>query len=202
MKWKVTILVGILLFAGLSASGYVLYQKQQVEHTMVDGDVERLERILNRPLVSVDDRWMSEAVERFDVNTAIVLYEQGGKLSDEQWVYLADLMTFEQFQRTVEAGAPLNVALPSQTLFEGLYSLNDEPEKWQLAHERIDSSFLNEHPNVLVRAIHDGNSEAFIDLINRMDEAAIPFDTVEQLTMEQDQQLMLEALKQKGYGSN
>lgn len=199
MKWKA---IGILLLALVTVAvgwGYTYYQQHQANEALETADAEQLSTILERPFVDGKAAWMERAVQQFDVASALVLFEHDVVLSDEQWVYLADLMTFEEFERMVEAGAPLEVALPTQTLIEGLYSLNDEPEKWRLAHDQMDVSFLNEHPDVLIRAVHDGNTEAFTDLIERMDQNAVPYDTLVPLIQEMDQQTMLEALVQNGY---
>lgn len=197
MKVKIAVVFGILLLLSLSVLGYTSYHNNQAMDAVEHGDVERLEKTLNRPLVAVDREWMNVAVEQFDVRSALVLYEHGGTLSDEQWVYLADLMTFEEFERIVEAGAALEVAVPSQTLLEGLYSLNDEPEKWRFAHDRVEPSFLNAHPSILLRAVYDGNTEAFVDLLNRMDADVIPFKEIESVVSEMQQQIMSEALMVK-----
>lgn len=197
MKVKMTIVFGILFLVGSSMWGYIYYQHKQALHAVEHGNVDQLERKLNQPFIEVDGDWMNVAVEQFDVEAALMLYKHGGTLSDEHWIYLADLMTFKEFKQIVEGGAPLEVALSSQTLIEGLYSLNDEPEKWRFAHERVNPSFLNAHPNVLIRAVYDGNTEAFEDLLSRMNPDAIPFEELESIVSEMDQQLMSEALTNK-----
>ncbi|TCI31599.1 hypothetical protein EVJ33_00525 [Exiguobacterium sp. SL-10] len=197
MNVKISIILAILLVVGSSVWGYTFFQNQQAVHALEQGDVEQLEKTLSRPFVTVHAEWMNVAIDQFDVQSSLLLYEHGAALSDEQWVYLADLMTFTEFKQIIEAGAKLEVASPSQTLIEGLYSLNDEPEKWRFAHERIDTSFLNDHPQILMRTVYDGNTEAFIDLLGRMEASVIPFEALKPIVSEMDQQLMLEALLNK-----
>ncbi|OGX78271.1 hypothetical protein A6395_13090 [Exiguobacterium sp. SH31] len=199
MKWKVISVILFVVFIGAAGWGYTYYQTKQVDESLQTADTEQLATILERPLVNVQAEWMEKAVEQYDVPSVLVLYEHGGVLTDKQWIYLADLMTFEEFERMVKAGAPLDVSIPSSTLLEGLYSLNDEPEKWRLAHERIDVAFLNTHPNILIQAVYDGNTEAFTDLIERMDTEIVPYEEVAPVVMEMNQQLMLEAMVKKGY---
>lgn len=199
MKWQAVSILLFFLMIGAVGWSYTDYQQRQANEALETADAEQLSTILDRPFVDGKTEWMEMAVQQFDVASALVLFEHDVVLSDEQWVYLADLMTFEEFERMVEAGAPLEVATPEQTLIEGLYSLNDEPQKWRLTHNNIDVSFLNEHPDVLIRTVHDGNTEAFTDLIERMNQDAVPVDTLVPLIQEMGQQAMLEVMMQNGY---
>lgn len=199
MKWKAVSILLFFMMIGAVGWSYTHYQQHQANEALETGDANQLALILERPFVDGKDAWMDVAVQQFDIASALTLFEHDVALSDEQWVYLADLMTFEEFEQMVEAGAPLEVALSEQTLIEGLYSLNDEPEKWHLAHEQIDPAFLDKHPDVLVRTVHDGNIDAFKDLIERMNQDAVPVDTLVPLIQEMDQQAMLEVMMKNGY---
>lgn len=199
MKWKAVRVLLLIVIIGAIGWSYTYYQQHQANKALKTGDAGQLALILERPFVDGRDTWMDAAVQQFDIASALTLFEHDVALSDEQWVYLADLMTFEEFEQMVEAGAPLEVALPEQTLIEGLYSLNDEPEKWRLAHEQIDPAFLDKHPDVLVRTVHDGNIDAFTDLIERMDQEVIPYDTLAPLITKMGQQAMFEVMTQNGY---
>ncbi len=187
----------VLIVIGVVGGSYAHYQQLKVEEALEAADSKQLSTILNRPFIQMENSWMDTAVNQYDVTSALILFEHDIPISDEQWMYLADLMTFKEFEQMVVAGAPLEIATSSQTLVEGLYSLNDEPEKWRFAHEAINPSFFNEHPTILFRAVYDGNTEAFLDVLERMDYHAVPYDALVPLIQESGQNEMLEAITNK-----
>lgn len=189
----------VILLLVIGIGSHLFYQNHRMHQALLSMDSTQVQAILEEPLAFVHQEWMDQAVANYDTASIMSLYEEGADLSASSWIYVADLMPFSEFQDMVEAGAPLDAEYEGTLLLQGLYGINDEPEKWQLVHATLGNRYLNEHPELLVSATESGNTEAFEVILTALDDERVPYDEVVPLVLQMNQQLMLDLLEAKGY---
>lgn len=190
----------VLLFV-IGMGSHLFYQNHRMHQALTAMDSARVQAILEEPFTIVHQVWVDRAVENYDTASIMSLYQAGAELSTSSWIYVADLMPFSEFQDMIEVGAPLDAENDGALLLQGLYGINDEPEKWQLAHEMLGDRYLSEHPELLVSATENGNTEAFEAILTTLDAEQVPYDDVVPLVLQMNQQLMLDLLEAKGYAT-
>ena len=189
----------VILVVAIGMGSLLFYQNHRMQQALSAMDSAEVQAILEEPFAVVHQEWMEQAVANYDTASIMPLYEAGAELPASSWLYVADLMPFSEFQAMVDAGAPLDAEYDGVLLLEGLYGINDEPEKWQLAHETLGKTYVNEHPELLVRAAENGNTEAFEWILQALDANRVPYEDVVPVVLEMNQQLMLDALQANGY---
>ncbi|TCI45918.1 MULTISPECIES: hypothetical protein [unclassified Exiguobacterium] len=197
-KW-IGVGVTVMLLSITVTFVYIHLQKQALEEAIVSFDQQQVEQILDRPFIEAEEQWMDLAYYYHNTASVISLYEAGLPLESEEWISMADTSSVDEFQKMIELGAPLDVKQNDRLLIEGLYGMNDDPEKWLITHEQLPYSYWVEHPQLLQIMVTEGNTNAFEDMIRRMKPEDIPYDEVVPLILRAYQPQMLTVLREKGY---
>ncbi len=197
-KW-IGVGVTVVLLSITVTFVYIHLQKQALEEAIVSFDQQQVEHILESPFIQAEEEWMELAHYYHNTASVISLYEAGLSLESEDWINMADTSSVDEFQQMIELGAPLDVEQNNRLLIEGLYGMNDDPEKWHIAHEQLPSSYWSEHPQLLQVMVVEGNANAFEDMIRRMEPEDIPYNEIVPLILRANQPHLLTVLLEKGY---